>query len=97
MNRDQLIEVLKEHKPVLAKRFGVVELALFGSAARDRAEDDSDVDILVGFDGPATLNSSEREQPIFQLKCARHIRRFLGAKYSQCATKSRTRTWGWMS
>jgi len=54
MNRDQLIEVLKEHKPTLAQRFGVVELALFGSAARDRVEDESDVDILVRFDGPAT-------------------------------------------
>lgn len=51
MNRDQLIEVLKQHKPILAKRFGVVELALFGSAARDRAEDESDVDILVDFNG----------------------------------------------
>ena len=54
MNREHLIELLKEHKPTLAQRFGVEELALFGSAARDMAEEDSDVDILVRFDGPAT-------------------------------------------
>jgi predicted nucleotidyltransferase len=29
-------------------------LALFGSVARDQASEDSDVDILVTFDGPAT-------------------------------------------
>jgi predicted nucleotidyltransferase len=38
----------------LAARFGVTRLALFGSVARDTATPDSDVDILVGFDGPAT-------------------------------------------
>lgn len=60
-----VVEVLKQPKPTLAKRSGAVELALFGSAAHDRAEDESD---------------SERQKPIFQLKSARHIRRFLGAK-----------------
>ena len=41
-------------KPLLARRFGVTRLALFGSTARDGAGPDSDVDIVVGFDGPAT-------------------------------------------
>ena len=36
------------------QRFGVVDLALFGSIVRDQATDDSDVDILVKFDSPAT-------------------------------------------
>lgn len=49
MDREQLIALLKEHKPALAQRFGVVELALFGSFARDEAASDSDVDILVRF------------------------------------------------
>ena len=35
----------------------MVELALFGSFARDEATDASDVDILVRFDGPATSRS----------------------------------------
>ena len=38
------------HKATVARRFGVIELALYGSFARDRASDDSDVDILVRFD-----------------------------------------------
>ena len=32
----------------------MTQLALFGSTARDAARSDSDVDILVTFDGPAT-------------------------------------------
>ena len=54
MNRDEVLGLLREHKETLTQRFGVVELALFGSVARDRAEEESDVDILVRFDGPAT-------------------------------------------
>ena len=54
MNRDEVLGLLREHKETLTQRFGVVELALFGSIARDRAKEESDVDILVQFDGPAT-------------------------------------------
>ena len=54
MNRDEALDLLRAHKPALAKRFGVTSLALFGSFARDQAADASDVDILVSFSGPAT-------------------------------------------
>ncbi len=54
MNRDDVLNLLRAHKVPLAQRFGVTELALFGSFARDQATDDSDVDILVRFDKPAT-------------------------------------------
>ncbi|MBA3965627.1 MAG: nucleotidyltransferase family protein [Nitrospirales bacterium] len=54
MNRSQTLEVLTRIKPELAERFGVVRLTLFGSTARDEARPDSDVDIVVAFDGPAT-------------------------------------------
>lgn len=35
----------------------MAELALFGSFARGQATDSSDIDILVGFEGPATSES----------------------------------------
>jgi uncharacterized protein len=54
VDREQLIDLLRQHRPVLAERFGVTRLALFGSAARGTARPDSDVDLLVDFDGPAT-------------------------------------------
>ena len=54
MDRTTALTLLKAHKPVLAERFSVARLALFGSTARDTAGPDSDVDVLVAFDGPAT-------------------------------------------
>ncbi len=57
MKRDDVLKLLRTHKATLAQRFGVTELALFGSFARDQAADDSDLDILVRFDGPATSDA----------------------------------------
>ena len=54
MNRHDILHLLKQNKSELVRRFGVVDLALFGSSARDTARDDSDVDILVRFDSPAS-------------------------------------------
>jgi predicted nucleotidyltransferase len=50
----QTLPLLAEHLPVLKRRFDVADLALFGSTARDTAREDSDIDILVSFDGSAT-------------------------------------------
>ncbi len=54
MNRDDILRCLRSAKAVLAQRFGVTDLALFGSTVRGNAGSDSDIDILVTFDGPAT-------------------------------------------
>jgi len=53
MNRDRAISLLAQSKPILAERYGVTKLALFGSTARGAARPDSDVDVLVAFDGAA--------------------------------------------
>lgn len=54
VDRTQALSLLKQNKRELAQRFGVRGLSLFGSTARGTARVDSDVDILVSFDGPAT-------------------------------------------
>jgi predicted nucleotidyltransferase len=54
MNASKALELLTRVKPILMERYGVTRLALFGSTARDAARSDSDIDILVAFDGPAT-------------------------------------------
>ncbi len=54
MDRSTAIELISRNKSELQKRFGVTQLALFGSTIRDTATRDSDVDVLVAFDGPAT-------------------------------------------
>lgn len=52
VGRNATLALLREHKLVLAERYGVVDLALFGSTARDEAGPDSDVDVLVTFTRP---------------------------------------------
>lgn len=54
MNRKDALDTLLQVKPELVGRYGVTRLALFGSTARDTARNQSDIDILVAFDGPAT-------------------------------------------
>ncbi len=54
MNRKQAIDILTKIKPSLVKDFGVTQLALFGSTARNEAKSNSDIDIVIAFDGPAT-------------------------------------------
>ncbi len=41
-------------KPELTNRFGVTNLALFGSTVRNEATEKSDIDIVVSFDALAT-------------------------------------------
>ncbi|MGJ8454417.1 nucleotidyltransferase family protein [Pseudothermotoga sp. U03pept] len=48
MNAD-IRETLKTHKNYLVNRFGVIEIALFGSHARGEQRSDSDVDVIVDF------------------------------------------------
>jgi uncharacterized protein len=56
MRRDLAISLLREHAELL-RREGVVHVSLFGSVARDAANQDSDVDLVVETtpDRPLTL------------------------------------------
>ena len=49
-SRDEALKILSEHKRTLSERFGVLDVALFGSTARDEAGEGSDVDVLAKFD-----------------------------------------------
>lgn len=55
MSRDEVLRVLTEQRASLG-RFGVRSLSVFGSVARDEAMAASDVDVLVEFEGAATLD-----------------------------------------
>jgi len=48
MNRD-IQAFLQERKNDLAEKFGVIEIAIFGSYARGEQRKDSDVDLIVDF------------------------------------------------
>ena len=49
MTRDQILDCLRNHGLEIRQRFGVSELAVFGSVARGQAGTGSDLDILVAF------------------------------------------------
>jgi predicted nucleotidyltransferase len=55
MRRDEAIAIVDAHKGDL-RPFGIKSLALFGSVARNEAGPESDLDLLVEFDGPATFD-----------------------------------------
>lgn len=56
VERSTIVTMLRERHDELVSRFGIAELALFGSAARDELREDSDVDVLVTFSGPSTFD-----------------------------------------
>ena len=70
MNRETVLKLLSEHRDEVRERYRARHLALFGSAARDELRDDSDIDVLVEFDGPATFDG------YFDLKT--HLEELLG-------------------
>ncbi len=51
----EVLAVIEAHRTVLETTYKVKSLAVFGSVARDEARPDSDVDLLVEFDGPVGL------------------------------------------
>jgi len=55
MRRDEVLRLIREHRAAI-DRFGVKSIALFGSVVRDEASPNSDVDVLVEFDGPTTFD-----------------------------------------
>jgi predicted nucleotidyltransferase len=57
MRRAVAISTLRGFLPELRSEFRVRRLALFGSTARDEARDDSDLDVLVEFEGGPTFDS----------------------------------------
>ncbi len=54
-SRAAIIKTIQKDIPYLRQRFGVESLALFGSVARDEADESSDVDIVVSLSKPLGL------------------------------------------
>lgn len=47
INREKVLELLRNYKYSNRSKYGIVELGLFGSVARNQAVDTSDVDICI--------------------------------------------------
>ncbi|MEA5533535.1 nucleotidyltransferase family protein [Crocosphaera sp. XPORK-15E] len=55
MQREDILTILRQHRAEI-QDFGVISLAVFGSVARDEATSESDVDLLVEFEGKVTFD-----------------------------------------
>jgi uncharacterized protein len=71
LTRERIVEILRGQQPYLAAEFGVRRMGLFGSFARDEADEDSDVDLVVEFERPVGLRFVD---------LAEHLERVLGRK-----------------
>lgn len=47
MKRETILRILREKKEELAQRYGIEEIALFGSRARNDATEESDIDLVI--------------------------------------------------
>jgi predicted nucleotidyltransferase len=63
--RKEILKQLQELKPVLQRDFGLTEIALFGSSARNENKMDSDIDLLIDL---SKNTSSDFFNIAFQLK-----------------------------
>ena len=51
-----ILDILRRHKPELQKKYPIGKLGVFGSFARGEATEKSDIDIAVEITGPMGLN-----------------------------------------
>lgn len=66
MRRDDALRILAEHRGELSG-FSVASLSIFGSVARDEADANSDVDVLVEFSKPVGLFQFAELQQILEV------------------------------
>jgi predicted nucleotidyltransferase len=55
MDTEEILNKLRKLKPLLAERYKVKEISLFGSFVRGEQDSNSDIDILAEFDREADL------------------------------------------
>jgi predicted nucleotidyltransferase len=57
MTKTEILEYLKSKKPEFAIKYGITTIGLYGSYARDEANENSDIDIFYDRDSSFELNS----------------------------------------
>lgn len=65
MDKSAIISELKRIKPELERKYGLKEIALFGSYSRDEQTPESDIDLIVDF---KEVNADNFFDIIFQLE-----------------------------
>jgi uncharacterized protein len=72
LRRSEVLDILGRHKADLAARYGITSLGVFGSVARDEAEEESDVDIVFEATAP-NLYRTARMRSELEAILHRHV------------------------
>ncbi len=56
LTQEEILKYLKKYKEQKKEQYSISKLGIFGSYARDEADENSDIDIVVGFMEPDLLN-----------------------------------------
>ena len=70
-DKQNILAILKQAKPLLEKKYGVKNMALFGSYSRNEASPESDIDVMVEFSKPiglAFVDLADELEVLLQLK-----------------------------
>ncbi|NOX61224.1 MAG: nucleotidyltransferase family protein, partial [Chloroflexi bacterium] len=67
LTKEQILALLREQYPYLSSRYGVKRLGIFGSYAKGRPRESSDVDIMVEFERPIGFEFVEFAEYLEQL------------------------------
>ncbi len=67
MDRDEILAVLRKFKRDYAEQYGIIEIGVFGSTARNEIRDDSDVDICIKTRTPNPFNLVHVKESIEEL------------------------------
>jgi predicted nucleotidyltransferase len=71
VKRDDILAVLRAFKRDCAERYGILEIGVFGSFARDEAGEDSDVDIVFQTHEPNLFRTARMKQELESLLARR--------------------------
>lgn len=70
INKEEILAFLREHKNEFFRELHLVKIGLFGSYARGKATDQSDIDLIVEFQ-PNTENLSEKKDKLKEMVSVR--------------------------
>jgi predicted nucleotidyltransferase len=80
MTLKKIKRVLSSQKSILAKKFNIREMAIFGSYVRGKNKKDSDLDILVDFSQPIGLFAF--------VDCEEYLKQLLGVEVDLVSKKA---------
>lgn len=82
MNKNEILTYLDNHKEEFKDRFGIAEMALFGSFARNEANEQSDIDLLVHYvQNPGDVYAKKRQ---FKTLLQEHFHRHVDIANEKC-------------